>query len=590
MPATAPLAPCPTRTTVCAPPAVVTLHTVGECRIVVAHAAGTTALTPASDRLFTLTLLLAAEAGRPVPRARIAAWLWPGLSATAARHALRQLLYRLRRLGVTVDGDDAHLALASRFVTRPTAARDGGTPPTGCCLPGWDPPGEALGAWVDRYRATVDGATRTALARALEDAHAANRDAVVLAAALLELDPRHPLARATLPRPRAVRETPSPAPTLPCIGRTEVLHTLYDRTAAARDGHGATVVLAAAPGAGASRLLGELTVTARELGVAVAAAPDPSATPGNLARALAAIVRTLLDRPGALGCSPDTLRALRRFTASPVLPTGDATVRRLGAAIAELARAIAGERPLLLAVDAPCGTPEERALAAAIARAIDGAAVLAVFVAPLGPAPLGPFGILGSAAHIATLPPLADADAASLAIATLRARGSPPCPNDVAWCVAMARGRPGDVIALANACAARPGTRELPTPIATRLRDHVAALSPRTRQVAALRALLGDIATPDVISRTLGRQRAAVHAALAELRRAGLAGAPHDHAHPPHADAARVIGTMVLATFDADDRAAFSRRAAAVLHAPRLASPVRSASTPSSPSARPTSP
>ena len=588
MPATAPLAPCPPRTTVCTPPAVVTLHTVGECRIVVTHAAGMTALTPASDRLFTLTLLLAAEAGRPVPRARIAAWLWPDLPATAARHALRQLLYRLRRLGVTVDGDDAHLALAPRCVTRPTTARDGGTPPTGRCLPGWDPPGEALGAWVDRYRATVDGATRAALARALEEAHAANRDAFVLAAALLELDPRHPLARATLPRPRAVRETPSPAPALPCIGRNEVLHMLYDRATAVRDGHGATVVLAAASGAGASRLLGELTVTARELGVAVATAPDASAAPGTLARTLAAIVRTLLDRPGALGCSPDTLRALRRFTTTPLLPAGDTTVRRLGAAIAELARAIAGERSLLLTVDAQCRAPEERALAAAIARALDGAAVLAIFVAPVGPASLGSFGILGAAAHVATLPPLTNDDAARLATAALLARGSPPSPDDVAWCVAMANGRPGDVIALANACAARPGTRELPAPIATRLRGHVAALPPRTRQVAALRTLLGDIATPDVISRTLGRHPAAVHAALAELRRAGLPGALHDDARPSHEDATRIVGAMVLATFDADDRAGLSRRAAAVLQPPVRASPANSASAPSS--VRPASP
>lgn len=568
MPATAPLAARPTspatapRTT-----ARVTLHTVGECRIVVTRDDSATTLTPASDRLFTLALLLATEPGRPLSRAQLAAWLWPDLPASPARHALRQLAYRLRQLGVTVDGDADHLTLAPQSVAPPATTRADGTPRGGRCLPEWHPPGDALAAWVDRYRALIDGATRAALARALEDAHKANRDAFTLAAALLELDPRHPLARATLPRPAAVRERFS-APPLPCIGRDEVLRALHARATVARDGHGSTVVLAAAPSAGVTRLITELTITARELGVTAAPPSDPAAP--TVAHALATTVRTLLDRPGALGCPPDTLRVLRRFVVAPALPTGNATVRRLGAAIADLARAVAAERPLLLAVDAPCRAEPERALAAAIARGTHGAAVLTVLHTPLDFAPhhtAAPLGSLGAVADVIRIPALGTADATRLAAAAARAQGMTLSPDDLAWCTAMARGRPGDVIALARACAVHPGTRTLPPAIATRLRADVAALPHRTRQVAAFQLLLVDLATADTIAHTLGRRTAAVHAALAELRRANLPGPLGADSPPPASasatdDIARVVGAILLDTFDAAERTTLSAHAA----------------------------
>lgn len=574
MPATAPLAPPPTRAAD-APPAVVTLYTVGECRITVARAdepaEATTTLTPASDRLFTLTLLLATSPGRPLPRTRVADWLWPDLPPAAARHALRQLVYRLRQLGVAVDGDDAHLTLASDHVGHAVTLGDGRLPHAGRCLSGWEPRGHALRAWVDRYRATVDARTRDTLARALEQARADDTraddaqgggtprtttgNAVALAATLLELDPEHPLARATIPRATVVRETPRPAHTLPCIGRDHVLEFLRTRAVAARAGHGSTVTLAARPGVGATRVLDELAAAARTLGLTTAtgAARPPHPTP--VAPALATIVRTLLDRPGALGCAPETLRALRRFVAAPTLPIGDAPIRRLGIAIAELARAIATEHPLVLAVDARCTSPAERALTAAITHALHGAAVLAVFLDAL-PA---------RTASVVALPALSDADAGRLAAAAARARNATLARDDVAWCVSMARGRPGEVIALATNCVTRPGARDLPASIGARLREHVAALPLRTRQVAALRALLGDRATTDLMAHTLNRRPVAVEAALEHLRRADLPGKlATAAADTADYDATRVVGTMILATFDVDDRTALCARAAAV--------------------------
>ncbi|GJG85340.1 hypothetical protein tb265_05210 [Gemmatimonadetes bacterium T265] len=546
----------------------VTLHTVGECRIVVTHAGGTTTLTPASDRLFTLILLLAAEAGRPVPRARVAAWLWPDAPPAAARHALRQLLYRLRRLGLTVGGDEDYVALAPHVVAAPSDVpsdaphRD--APRTGRCLPGWNPPGDELADWLDQYRATVDAATRTALARALADARAANRDGAALAIALLELDPHHPLARATLPRPAAVRETPRPTGLTPCVGRDDVLATLRTHALTACGGLGVAVTLAAPAGAGADRVLDELAATARTLGMSVATAPEPPKLPRTFARTIAALTGALLDRPGALGCTPDTLRVLRRFATAAVLPDGCATVRRLGGAVAELARAVAAERPLLFALAARCLTPPERTLAAAIARATDGAPVLTVFLAlPTSPCTLG---LLRSTTHVVPLPMLDDPDATHLATAVARARGSTLRTDDMAWCIAMARGRPTDVITLATACATHPGTRDLPAAIANRLHAGVAALPRRTRQVAALRALVGDAVSTQVIAELLGRHPTGVYAALSEFHHARLPVATNG-ATPDsnHRDVTRVVDAMVLATLDAGERAILSARAEKLL-------------------------
>ena len=560
------------------PTARITLRTFGECRIIVEHPSGTTALTPASDRLFALLLLLAAEPGRTVLRARAAAWLWPDLPEIGARHALRQLVYRLRRLGVAVDGDAAQLTLIADVRAPQHDALLADDPPrTGRCLPGWDPPGDALRDWVDRYRATAEASARAALAhaltRALATPPAAHRpDAVhrpdaphtnhvALAAALLELDPQHPLARATLARPRAAREPSPTADALPCVGRDDLLHTLHAHASASCDGHGSAVVLAAAPGMGVSRIIAELAHTTRPLGVTLAISAARARTPSSIPHALATAVHRLLDRPGALGCAPDALRITRRFVATPLLPIGDTAVRRLGTAIADLARAVGNETPVLLAVDARCATPSERILAATVARALAGSAVLAVFTAI--PATPCTFGALGAVTNVIPVPPLTDHAAATLATAVARVNQAALQPDDLTWCITMGRGRPADVIALAHACTTRPGSRTLPPALAMRLRDYVAALPTRTRRVAALCTLLGDTDVADRAARALGGRRSALDAALSELRRANLPGDPlADDPRPTHRDAVRLVGATALTTLDPGERDALIAHAA----------------------------
>src|SRR5688572_20247567 len=73
-------------------------------------------LTPESERQFGLTLFFCANAGRDVPREEVARLFWPEHEGDAARHCLRQALYRLRVIGVPVRSGAKATSLEERYV------------------------------------------------------------------------------------------------------------------------------------------------------------------------------------------------------------------------------------------------------------------------------------------------------------------------------------------------------------------------------------------------------------------------------------------------------------------------------------------
>jgi len=355
---------------------VLTLHTLGECRIAVAPGAAGPAhdLAPDTDRLFSLALLLAGERGRLVPRGQVAEWLWPGLGAPGGRRRLRQALYRLRASGVPVAAAADHLCLARDAVATTFAARPGGAAlrsgwrdgslRLGRCLPGWAPAGEEFRAWVDDYRARTEGAARAALADALRSARAGGDGppADVVARALVELDPEHPEAR------RLADEGPDGRR---AAGDAEFgvwLGVLDTRLAAARAGAGGLVVLAGPPGGATSELLGEVarrSAAARVLWIDAAGDGAAAVLPLALARALLAC-------PGARGAPPAAVAALRAAlhaadapgataAASCAPPLASVWTPRLTACLGALGAAVAAGGPLVVCVD-----NAERAGAAAL--------------------------------------------------------------------------------------------------------------------------------------------------------------------------------------------------------------------------------
>src|SRR5688572_10382488 len=98
-------------------PGSVTLSTV-RCRILgqaEIHTRGIR-LTPESELQFGLALYYCTQAGREVPRDEIAHLFWPNHTTEAARHCLRQAIYRLRVLGVAVRSGARTTALDTHFV------------------------------------------------------------------------------------------------------------------------------------------------------------------------------------------------------------------------------------------------------------------------------------------------------------------------------------------------------------------------------------------------------------------------------------------------------------------------------------------
>lgn len=143
---------------------------------------------------------------------------------------------------------------------------------------------------------------------------------------------------------------------LPLVGREPELELLLGAVEAARTGPRATVlVLEGHPGLGRTRLIEEVAERAALDPVSVAAARAVAADRGDPASGILALADGgLLEAPGIAGAPPSALAALasrstdwaERFRTAPA-----ADSMPLGRAFAEVVRAAAAERPVLLLVD-----------------------------------------------------------------------------------------------------------------------------------------------------------------------------------------------------------------------------------------------
>ena len=133
-----------------------TVRAIGGCCIAI----GKTTLTPDAAVLFALGLYLAVRAGRPTPRAELLEMLWPDVPETGRRHSLRQMLYKLKRAGLAIDGDGDVLMLAPDAVSGdlialmgeawPDAVTDAHVPALTQVLPGYEPAiSPRFQEWID---------------------------------------------------------------------------------------------------------------------------------------------------------------------------------------------------------------------------------------------------------------------------------------------------------------------------------------------------------------------------------------------------------------------------------------------------------
>src|SRR5688500_19369343 len=138
---------------------------------------------PESEVLFGALLYLVIARGRPIPRSILIELFWPGPDENASRHCARQLLYRLRQLGVPLEGDNGTVAIAldeaelDYETLLATDGPDGMLGRTGIVfLPGYAPRlSPRFDEWLEEHRDHVHGRLRKALLRRIQEARAQAR-------------------------------------------------------------------------------------------------------------------------------------------------------------------------------------------------------------------------------------------------------------------------------------------------------------------------------------------------------------------------------------------------------------------------------
>lgn len=373
--------------------------------------AGQSRVSPASTRKFALLLYVASDPGRRISRSALQELVFPDQTDKNGGHSLRELVYQLRQRGTPLESDTYGISLA------PTQVRsdyreflEGGAVTVellraieGGFLPGYAPDhSESFTEWLAGYRARVSFDLCRALLREISRARkGGDWEAIGRAArACLALDPLNEegtlaLAEAfvfggskigavqllnsyiaevgnvspdlrispSVLRRRIGEKLPErdskPAPP-PLIGRDLEMSFLNERLTLACSGETQCLVIAGEPGVGKSRLSAEFALVASLDGAHVERA---SAQPHDVQRPMGVfidLVAALLCVPGALGCSPDSMEALRGLTSSPQWKAGTLTKNvsdsedreyAIVRAIGDLIDAITSETPLVLLIE-----------------------------------------------------------------------------------------------------------------------------------------------------------------------------------------------------------------------------------------------
>jgi DNA-binding SARP family transcriptional activator len=371
---------------------------------------GTMCLTPAAAKRFGLLLYLAAERGKHVTRSTIRELLFSDLQERNANHALRELVYQLRRAHVPIRSDDAGLMVSAddvrcdwledsadgRISTDTLKAILNGF------LPGYAPEySEAYREWLDGFRARATFTIVKACLREIDSSKAAGdwTKTELAARACLALDPMNghatialaemltiggcaiqaaelldaysadlgpgarKLAMPVAALRRRIAETKLDGYDRPTdfefAGRGDEMRALSAALDEVRRGASCAVLLTGEAGIGKSRIATEFGLRATLEGLAVV---RTNAHPHDRHRPMGAfvdLVPLLLKQPGALGCSPESMEWLKRLlgrktTSLPDPAAGlssDETAHAVARSVFDIIESVAGEAPLLIIID-----------------------------------------------------------------------------------------------------------------------------------------------------------------------------------------------------------------------------------------------
>jgi DNA-binding SARP family transcriptional activator len=542
-----------------------TLRTLGECAIQV----GDATVSPTAPHLFALLLFLGVERCRDVPRATLIEVLFPDDSASSATHNLRQLLYRVRKLGLDLGGSVSTVRLdgaavvdvVNRRLDRPY--HESAKSPGSSCelLPGYQPPTPRFSQWLECYR---DGVHRALVRKLAEELQTARRGAnwstvESFASSLLTLDPFNETAtlcmaeslartgskqRAVTMLQRFEEEVGSPTSGLalpsrllkrrisestldergdsaeaPLVGRTREMEVLSDQWSRARAGRCTVVTLTGEKSIGKSRLTSEfLSIVRLDASGSVVFSRRRAADGGRPFSLFADICKQLIGMPGAAGCSPNGLSFLSRLTTAPdgfeslraEQSEVQFTLGNVRRAIIELIECVAHERPLILAIDDSRFLDDaSRAVLRDVQNEIAGSRLLILAVGEVDDTAWSETQLI----RLSALDQVALTEVANYAVA----RHQWPIDDELRrWCVEMASGNPGYLELLLQSVRST-SARQLPRGLIALVDDRIGALSPHARQALQAIALLGAACNGKLIEELCGLGRAELLDALQEL-------------------------------------------------------------------------
>ncbi len=323
---------------------------------------GNEIVTPDAERLFAMIVRLSVPLGRIASRQTMMDTLWPGADDANARHNLRQTVYKAREIGLVVESGEDGLRLDPRHWSADWEDADGDVP--GEWLPHYSPDfSEELKSWITSQRTGVHAMLRPRMIRLLQSARSSGdlTRANAFASQLLSLDSLNEEATLTraevmalqgakvdalklldaylmeigrlgsgkdaaLPAQLLRRRIAEKLPSLsyqsagehhgPLIGRATEAKKLIAGLFDARAGRGKAVLIHGPEGCGKTRLLYEVKKSAILQGVRIlelSFTDGPRLTPHS---ALGVIVGRLLDMPGCMGVTPESLARLREWLAT----------------------------------------------------------------------------------------------------------------------------------------------------------------------------------------------------------------------------------------------------------------------------------
>lgn len=369
-------------------------------------------ITKSTEMVLALAVYLCMRAGERLTRDEIVDVFWPGRDIAKGRHSLRQMLYRLRLKGFTLDeeGEELHLD-PSRVDCDATRALAEDWPEAAVAwlvedsdefLPGLTREvSPQFQEWLDSTRSRVTTQYRRAALRQIAQARREGRwvDLERWGMVVLRSDPLNEeatLARAesaamagskamaleildqyvedlgeragqialpaTVLRRRISERRPEwggrGAQEVRLVGRSELMRRLTAALTSAGRGEGSAVLLFGAPGIGKTRLANELREFAVISGFRVCSVRATQSEAGRPLALAIAVAMTVRDLPGVAGTSPAALALISRLcepttrAREPDVPLAH-TISPLdiGWALSDAVSAASHESRLLLTID-----------------------------------------------------------------------------------------------------------------------------------------------------------------------------------------------------------------------------------------------